>query len=149
MSYYLRDTSAVQGLSQGNGQLVSTGSTAAATVVAAQHIGNHFGFCPFYQLADGLQVARTAAHKLHVVQFTGIINTKGYLLSANTLGCKGILFHYSYPRFLDGKDLSAGAAPANSTPQADNIYYTRQRKKYPVRKSQFEPLQLLARIIIP
>lgn len=27
--------------------------------------------------------------------------------------------------------------------------YTRQRKKYPVRKSQFEPLQLLARIIIP
>jgi hypothetical protein len=123
MSYYLRDTSAVQSLSQGNRQLVSTGSTAAAAVVAAQHIGNLLGFCPFYQLADSLQITRTAAHKLHVVQFAGIINTKGYLLSANTLGCKGILFHYSYPRFLDGKDLSAGAAPASSTPRADNIYY--------------------------
>jgi hypothetical protein len=84
----------VQSFAQCFGQLVGTGSTASAAIIALQHSGDICRICAFDQFADGCQIARAAAGELNVMQLASIINAEVNLLAAYPLGLIGIIFHH-------------------------------------------------------
>ena len=68
------------------GQLVCTGSTASAAVIAPQQRSDFFPFRAFHQFADGLQIPRAAARKFYIVKPAFRIHFEINLAGAHPFG---------------------------------------------------------------
>lgn len=82
-----------QGIVQRDGELVGARSAAAAAVVALEQGRYILGVSAFEQLADGTEIARTAADEVHIVEPAVVADGKRDLLGADTLRRKGIRLH--------------------------------------------------------
>ena len=82
-----------QGIVQRNGELVGARGAAAAAVVPLEQDRYVLGVSAFEQLADGTEIARTAADEAHIVELALLVNGKCDLLGTDTLRRKGIRLH--------------------------------------------------------